>query len=279
MKIKIIKIFLALLALSFAACEPIEDRATLENSFDFDQLELKASQSTTGGNQITLKVETKGVNGFWDINIGKVFSDEVTFVYPIPGKSTFTYYVSTPYMTDGDPGKVEFFKSKTIEVQVDVLDHPLPDAYYKLVGANLEGKTWVFKKDNPVVAGGGPLWWYMVANDNPDGWQGPWWNAAGTCCPPADQNGEMTFDLNGAANYTYKDGNGNTVNGSFVLDTDNNKLKFVDAPILGNDATRTNANNLYQIVMLDDENLALYTNINAGGTGWAWWFKVKPSAK
>ena len=52
------------------------------------------------------------------------------------------------------------------------LDHALPDAYYKLVGADLEGKAWVFDG----VGGDGRLWWYMAA---PYKWTEMWWNAAG----------------------------------------------------------------------------------------------------
>ncbi len=82
------------------------------------------------------------------------------------------------------------------------------------------------------------MWWFMADPGNP--W-GLWWNAAGDCCPPADAAGEMKFDLNGAANFTYYRGPGAApVTGSFVLDVKNQTLQINGANILGAEEPRGN---------------------------------------
>src|SRR5690606_7672169 len=93
------------------------------------------------------------------------------------------------------PGNTEVVV-KTIDVTVDVLDQPLPQAYYNLIGSELQGKTWVFDG----TGGDEGLWWFMSDPSNP--W-GLWWNAGGTCCPPPDAGGKIVFDLDGGANYKY----------------------------------------------------------------------------
>jgi hypothetical protein len=42
-------------------------------------------------NKVTLGVATPGITGYWNYNLGKALSTEVTIVHPIPGKNTFTF--------------------------------------------------------------------------------------------------------------------------------------------------------------------------------------------
>lgn len=264
---KLISFIVGAFVLVLASCEPKEDRAELKNNVTVDQVELVVTSSTTGGNEITLKMNTPGVVGYWDYNLGRAYTDEVTIIYPIPGTSTFTF--------TGSLG-AEFFE-KTIDVTIDQIDHPIADEWIYLVSEDIAaGKTWVFFKDNPEEGGGGPLWWYMSPPDDPSAYLTAWWNAGGTCCPPGDGNGEMSFNLDGAANYIYNDGNGNIVNASFVLDVAKMRLVFNGENILGQDDARINPNGVYEVVRIDDNNLVLYTPNNGGGTGWTWWFKPKP---
>ena len=183
------------LTIFFAACEPIENRDVLTNSFDPNDIQLEVVQSTTGGNEISIRMKTPGVVGYWDYVIDRKYSDRVDVIFPIPGTSTFTFYATTPYMDNNNPSAVSYI-SKTVDVTITQLDHELPPAYYKLVGANLEGKTWVFDG----VGGDNRRWWFM---SDPGNWAGLWWNAGGECCPPADVSGKMVFDLDGGANFTY----------------------------------------------------------------------------
>ncbi|MFO7852935.1 MAG: hypothetical protein ACQERS_01300 [Bacteroidota bacterium] len=266
MKKKIISsLFIGFLALAFFSCEPIVERETLENTTNVDGVNLLATQSTPGGNEITLEMATPGVTGYWDYNLGKALTNKITIIYPIPGTATFTY--------TGTLGK-EFF-SKTVDVQVDTLDYPLDQDWYDLVSDNTsEGKTWVFDG----VGGDERLWWYMSPPNSPDSWATVWWNAGGTCCPPPDVGGKITFDLDGAANYYYySDPDATPEIGSFVLDVKNQKLQITGVQLLGqiesNGGDIGSADGLYDIIELTEEKLILYTPWNSWETGWTWVFK------
>jgi hypothetical protein len=261
MKIYNIKyLLIAVLMLVFSACDPIVDEKHLENSTDVAGVELKSSQSPAGGNKITLSMNTPGVTGYWDYNLGKALTNEVTVVYPIPGKSTFTFV--------GTLGG-EFF-TKTIDVQVDRLDTPLDQDWYDLVSTNTAaGKTWVFDG----VAGTGDMYWFMSPPDNPDSAMSAWWNA-GDCCPPLDVNGKMHFDLNGAANYNhYQTASATAEKGSFVLDIANKKLFIMNSKILGYEAG--NSANEYNVITLTENKLVLYVprSLKDPTTGWTFVYK------
>ena len=92
---KINKIFYSLIiaftVLMVSSCDPIVDEQHLENSTDVSGVQLVATQSTPGGNLITLQMTTPGVTGYWDFNIGRSYSDKAEFIYPIPGTATFTF--------------------------------------------------------------------------------------------------------------------------------------------------------------------------------------------
>ncbi|MFW5755144.1 MAG: hypothetical protein ACOCWK_00990, partial [Tangfeifania sp.] len=143
-----ITLFIVALTLLFSACEPIVERDVLENTTTVEGVELVATQNESNGNHIVLSMNTPGVTGYWDYNLGKALTNKVEIVYPIPGTSTFTF--------TGTLG-AEFFE-KTIDVTIDVLDTPLEQDWYDLVSENTsEGKTWEFAGD----AGDGGLWWFM----------------------------------------------------------------------------------------------------------------------
>lgn len=255
-------LLLGIFILLFTACEPILDEKELENNTDIDGVELVVGQNDNGGNLLVLEMKTPGVTGYWDYNLGTALTNKVEIVYPIPGTSTFTFV--------GTLG-AEFFE-KTIDVQIDVLDTPLEQEWYDLVGDDTAaGKTWVFDTDN-TAPDNGNFWWYMSPPGDKSNWETAWWNAGGTCCPPGDANGSMTFNLDGAANYIYDDGNGNVSTASFVLDTSNDKLTFLGETILGYDAARVSPDGSYEIVSLTSDKMILYTPTNDGGTGWTWIF-------
>ena len=242
--------------LIFSACEPIVEEENLSDSTDVAGVQLVATQSTPGGNKVTLKMTTPGITGYWNYNLGLALTDEVTVVYPIPGKNTFTYV--------GTLGS-QFF-SKTIDVQIDKLDTPLEQDWYDLVSSNTaDGKTWVFDK-------AASLWWFMSAPNNPDGAMGVWWDA-NNCCPPSDADGKMHFDLNGAANYNhYETSTATPTKGSFVLDTKNKKLIISKSKMLGSAAG--NKDGVYSIIELTETKMVLYlNNSEVYNTGWTFVFK------
>jgi hypothetical protein len=264
-KLKIFSLLTGFMIL-MVSCNSIVDEKFLENTTTIEGVELVAIQNAAKGNLIELRMNTPGVTGYWDYNLGKALTDRVQFVYPIPGTSTFTFV--------GTLG-AEFFE-KTIDVQVDVLDTPLNQDWYDLVSENTaEGKTWVFA-GAPRDQG---LWWFMSPPDNPDSHMSVWWNAGGSGdMPPIDATGKMSFDLDGAANYTYyasADAEGEE--GTFVLDVANQTLTVVGPNILGGGATPGydigSPAGTYQIMSLTEDELILYVNRNSWDTGWTWVFK------
>jgi hypothetical protein len=63
MKILNIKVLALLVSFMFAftACETIEDRDELENSFNPDDIKLEVVQATDGGNKLSIRMNTEGV--------------------------------------------------------------------------------------------------------------------------------------------------------------------------------------------------------------------------
>jgi hypothetical protein len=252
---KIFSLLIASLTLVFSACEPIVDTAELSNTTDVAGVELEAIQSGSSGsagNLIELRMLTPGIIGYWDYNIGTAFSDKAKFIETSTGIKTYSF--------TGTLGK-EFF-TKTIDVQIDVLDTALEQDYYSLVSDDTAtGKTWVFYAAQP---------WYM---SNPTNYAEQWWDAW-TCCL-ADPNGKMKFDLNGGSNYTYySDANSAGQLGKFKLSIVNQTLVVSGAPILGGqDGGRLPGNGVFDIISLTDTEMILHTEKTvAGDSGWTWKF-------
>lgn len=251
-----------------SACDPIEDRETLENTYNPDDIRVEAVQSSNGtGNGLTLKMTTPGVYGYWDYKLDRAFTDEVTFVSPFMGDVEFTYYVATPLISGSDPSDREYV-AKSVKVNVQVVDNEIPQFYYLLTGEDLGGKTWVFDG----AGGDDGLWYFMSDPGNP--W-GTWWNAGGTCCPPPDVNGKMVFDLAGAANFTIHDGTGGEEKtGNFKFNPGFTKLYLGGGVNLLGATSNGSGNNAgeYTIVELTADRLVLHTGTNDAGTGWTWVF-------
>jgi hypothetical protein len=255
-----------------SACDPIEDRDTLQNTFNPDDIQVEVVQSSNGtGNGLTLKMNTPGIYGYWDYKLDKAYTNEVTFVSPFVGDLEFTYYVATPLIAGGDPAAREYV-TKTVQVNVQQTDIPVDAPFYDLVGENLEGKTWVFDG----AGGDEGQWWFMSDPGNP--W-GLWWNAGGTCCAPADVGGRMVFDLNGSANLTYHANAGDAgTKGNFRFNSTFTKLYVGGGINLLGASEQGSGNNAgeYTIVELTSERLVLHTGSNNAGTGWTWVFVPAP---
>lgn len=268
-KYKSIGILAGVSLFALCSCDPIEDRDELKNSFDIDNIKLEVVQATQGGNKLSIRMNTPGVTGYWDYILDTKTTDRVETVFPFTGTHEFTYYVTTPFMSEDSPESKEYV-SKKVSVTIDKLDEPLPEAYYALVGSDLGGKTWVLDKENK-WSDGQYLFWAMVNGSN---WKELWWNA-GDCCAPADANGKMVFDLAGAPNYTYyNSADGAGIKGSFAFSGDFTAIFFKGQPILGYDEARVNPDSKYTIIELTDNRMVLHTSTSKGGTGWIWVFKA-----
>ncbi len=265
--LKSINWILGLGILLMAACAPIEDRDILENSYSIDDIKLEAVQTYPGSNVFTLKMTTPGVTGYWDYVIDKATTNEVKVNYPMSGKQTFTYVVSSAYIPGGDLNKREFV-TKTIDVDIDSFDpnFPLPAEWGYLTGDG--SKTWVFDKSNP------DRWWYMTDED-PGAF---WWQPDSA----PDEDGEITFSRIGKLNFTYKESPtapeiGNT---NWVVNNDWTEIRLVgDANLLGT-AENTGGAHVegkknYRILELTEDRLVLFNGPVEWSPGWVWVFKAK----
>ncbi|MDQ6528037.1 hypothetical protein [Flavobacterium sp. LHD-85] len=262
MKIHNIKyLLIAAFTLVFSACDPIVDEQHLSNSTTVENVQLKATNTTAGGNEIKLEMLSPGISGYWDYIIDKALTDTRTITMPVTGTFNFAF--------KGTLG-AEFFE-KTIPVTISVLDHPVPPEWGALLGSNAkEGKTWVFDG----TAGSGELFWFMSPPNDPNSAMSAWWNAGGECCPPLDVEGKMHFDLDGAPNYNhYQTASAAAEKGSFVLDVTNKKLFIKKSKILGYEAG--NSENEYNIITLTEDKLVLYVpkSLKDPKTGWTFVYK------
>jgi len=263
---KIINLFVVSLMLVLTACEPNIDEQYLENTTDVDGVELVATQTTNGGNEVTLHMKTPGITGYWDYVIGQGLTDKVTVAFPVTGTFDFKY--------TGTLG-AEFFEKST-SVTIEQLDTPVAPEWSALLGDDaVAGKTWVLAQDRP--AGLTPYDFIGAFSfmSNPDNWLEKWWNAGYECCPPFDVNAEMTFDLNGKPNYTYTY-NGEVTTGTFTLNPKGETLKINGADLVGaygaDGQIFDTQNGEYQLKVISDTEMILY---QVHATGWTWIFKPK----
>ncbi|MDR0333179.1 MAG: hypothetical protein LBI15_06900 [Dysgonamonadaceae bacterium] len=277
---KTINAILGISLMLMTACAPIENRETLKNAYEPNNIELTVIHNLPGSNIFTLKMNTPGVIGYWDYNIGRKFSDEVRVIYPIVGKQTFKYIVSSPYIVNGDITNSQLI-TKEIEVDITFIEEgsipPHPGAEY-LTGDG--SKTWVFNVSNPAT----DLWWYMTDSD-PSAF---WWQPRPGDDLPSDINGRMVFSRNeDIDSFTYyaspnDTGIGNT---RWQANIDWTELRLVgDANILGisygavrvPDATPNDGDPLrqvFQILELTENRLVLFQTPMAWSPGWVWVFK------
>ncbi|MDF1547395.1 MAG: hypothetical protein P1P88_06220 [Bacteroidales bacterium] len=250
--------------LILAGCDPIEKRNELGAVLSVDQIQATVESTTSGGNQLVLKNITPNTGGVWDYKIGKSFKQIDTVAFPLLGTHIFKFTATT------SGGIVE----KEIEVVINQIDHAIDANWTNLAGTTAEGKSWVYADDNPDGQG----YCYMVANYN---WEEFWWFPyEGDDGPSPDFGAEMTFDLNGATNYTYTSPESIKSNGAtFVLDIQNLTLQFVGANIPDYNEANCNpvqtATGFYSIKKLTENELVLWQFQDNNDYDWIWRFKRK----
>ena len=263
---KINKIFSLLIVslMLFVSCEPIVDSEELKNTTNVDGVEVVATQSTPGGNEITLQMNTPGITGYWDYFFGKGLTDRITFSFPLTGTFDFKF--------KGTLG-AEFFE-KSVSVTIDVLDHPVAPEWAALLGDDpFAGKYWEFKKDDE-------RWWYMTAPRDPSAWSYHWWNA-NDCCGLSDANGEMHFyfDPELGIKYDYYTVAGGTPQTfDFALtpgDGGYGAIKIIGGNILGGFDGRQKSSGEYTVITLVEDEFILYAETtDIEDTGWG--YKYRP---
>lgn len=207
-------IFTLLAAVLLTSClGPIEGDETLGKVFPESEIQIDVHNITPGSNRIVMINNTPQLATFWDYIIGRSANLKDTVDIPFLGEQTITFVGQSA----GGPSKT------TRTVVIDRIDYPLDIMWELLAGDSEEGKTWVWATENPTPRGG---YYPIFGNGSEDDPYPAWWmvyddemNDYGCLYD------EMTFDLNGGANYTLvqkgKNGTGtpNTIKDSFVLDT------------------------------------------------------------
>jgi hypothetical protein len=158
-------------------------------------------------------------------------------------------------------GSVSTARSVTVsENDEDYFSDPM----WALLTNGSEGKTWVWDYDAPAVYGNGgagsvaPEWWQVPLNSS-----------------DIKERGEMTFDLDGAYNFSKTPDGGATQTGAFILDVEKKQITIHNSNIIfGSDFSSDGAKgNYYAIRVLTETSLVLARE----GDGWqnTWMFKVK----
>lgn len=243
------------------ACDPIEDRNELTGSLNPEDLDISVSVS---GNTITMENKTQGILPYWDYGTGFSNKNKETILQPFAGEHTIKF---TAYGVGYKGVTVE----KTVSVEKNDLEYFKTPESWNLLSGDGKGKTWVWNLDKSNPYGNGSEMMTGVE------WWGP-----GVAAMKADGTAfdEMTFDLQGAANFalTHKkeDGTVLSVEKAFfkTYPTTYNKKTFNQVEIIGGKISKGSDNNLtYDIVKLDEEELVLRER----HSGWAWiyFFKAK----
>ncbi|WP_426584113.1 hypothetical protein [Mucilaginibacter sp. R-33] len=233
-----------------SACSPKENRASLGLPIAKSDLKFSVTQEAGYDNMIIVKNSTPGIIPFWDFGNGNSNKQQDTTILPFAGD----FYIKFIAYSKGGP-TADSVKVKVSKNDVNYFKSPL----WNLLTNGTDGKTWVWAADNPTgwVRGNGPQDAVV-----PQWWQVP---ASGL---GADLTDEMTFNINGNANYVKVTSKGQT-KGVFTLDTLNKTLKITGADISEGSGNST----VYNIAKLNENELTIVQLGN--GFSNQWLFKRK----
>lgn len=186
--------------LLLAACETIEDRDTSGSILTKDQLKVTAIQTPAGSNRVVFQNQTPDAIIYYDWGTGTMTSRREFDTIYVPFAST----VTLRYTAFCGGGTITDSLTFTIAANDDAYFDT--DPAWKGLSGGGQGQTWVYALDIPggIIGGNGPedctapAWWTMDASPG-NSW--------------IKFNDEITFDLIGAANVTYKAEDGSTKKG------------------------------------------------------------------
>lgn len=271
-------IYYAILGLMFlsVSCEPIEKRDDLKSVLSESELQLEVYSTTEGGNQIVLSNTTPQVGSYWDYIIDISTRQRDTVLIPFLGKQTIKF---SGFCTGG-------VVSTTRAVNITTIDHPIDKEWTDIAGTDIVGKTWVwdYDEESDVIWGQGeylfdrePTWWEVSAEE------------AAESMFPEEFTQEMTFDLNGKANFIKKTAEGDIVEqGTFKFDMSKKRttesgevwsigqLIFTGATVLyGYDGDTEELVYVFDILELTDTHMLLAYSNTEEWYSYFWKFKVK----
>lgn len=250
-------LYIFIIAVIMASCEPINTRDELSTQFTEQQLKeqivIDVTASEPGGNQIIVH-NNSNFAGRWVFPTGTSNRKTDTIVMFPPGSYTILFNATT------DAGIVTVEKKITI----DKLTHNLTPPYSYLIGNLGQGVTWVYAKDSP-----NGNFWGMVADYN---WEEFWWFP--------DYTGE-SFDNE----FTFTYDNGFTfiqdgVKGTFQLNPSTMELTLKNPYLHMYDLDMGQGDEVmyggkYQIKVLNENELVLLQKYPGTGYDWIWRFKRK----
>lgn len=203
-KYRIIYSLIAVLSLFFTACDPIVSNDGGQGALlTADQLSLDVHATTDGGNQVVMINTTPNTAGMWATPVGNFNIQNDTILLPFIGDNKIYFYATSAGGLATD----------SFSIKVTKIDHALSSTWSNLAGTG--SKTWVWATDIPAdfvpgvqagmcygnggyLASNAPTWW-LNGQSELAGWG------------VADD--QMTFDLNGSANFTLVTGNNQTLDG------------------------------------------------------------------
>ena len=242
---------LLLIIVLFAACTKEDEENLGGPSISKNDLKFSVTQEAGHDNIVMLNSVTEGgYIPYWQYTGG--FSKKVKDTINLPFAGS--YWIRYTIYTKGGP----IGDSTPISVSENDPEYFSSPMWNLLTNAQ-EGKTWVWATDVPTL--------YCYGNGPGDALTPQWWqNGASYLVSQGVDGDEMTFDLDGAKNYTLTH-NGTSTKAIFELDTLNATLKISGSDIpLGVKTT-------YNIVKLNENELTIVQQ----GDGWRniWLFKRK----
>jgi hypothetical protein len=288
MKYKIWYSLATIALLLIVSCNPIDDRENMGHLLPVSQIKLDVHGITTGSNEIVMINNTPNTSGMWYTGISTSTKQNDTIILPFLGNSTIYFYATTAGGIVKD----------SVIVNVTKIDHPAAPQWEYLAGSGTAGKTWVWATDVPPA---GQCWGNgSFAQDSVCDW---WGNGLSALQGWGVANDQMTFDLNGGANFTLVTGNnGNlaflpagTYHGTFSFDMTKTLQNASNSSQIWSIGTLTftgatvslgyavNENNIiiykFNILKLNDNEMVLAfgetgTGVDGtNGTGWFYIFK------
>ncbi|GBU08091.1 hypothetical protein AwDysgo_14220 [Bacteroidales bacterium] len=242
---KIIYHIISLLVL-FCACDSVEDRQDLGNVLTENQLVFDLIQTPAGSNSVVFQNQTANIIPYYDWGTGFSNKPRTEAYFPFAGEYTVNF---TAFCAGGT---VSTNKKFTVDQNdPNYFENPI----WNLL-TNTTGKTWVWALDHPSghPYGNGPVdclepgWWQVTVAEI-EGW--------------GIAQDEITFDINGAANFSIKTKDGIKTGFFDIGEMTVEGQVFPSLKISGATMSRDeDKSGLYHIVKLTQDELIVHQEYN-----------------
>lgn len=259
---KLLFILILSYALLSSCTKPLEDRYDIPVTGVQKQLDFSVTQNPNFDNELYLFSNTPGVIPFWDYGSGVTNKAIDTITIRFAGSYYIKYY---GYTSEGPV-------IDSAQITVSQNDEKFfANKYWGLLTNGAAGKTWVWATDN--TEAGGILYGVGPYSPDPSGSDNFDWQAGFGWYSTSDvQQGEITFDLNGAANFTRKLADGTVTKGFFSLDTTTYVFALQGVTMLNQEADNNTSS--FRIARLN-ENELIFCQIYDWGGQRPYYFKRK----